>query len=272
MPSATQEEHVYHLSKKRRRDDDGISGLDGSLQIYDGLSYRKPLFSPDGLASRQFQTPDHVSRLHHYVRTNDAAAEVSRSEELVSHPLLARKVLPAIVQPAKKFRLDDDGGCHSPSREQRRPVAAPHSRNHHQLHKIETTTTTTTTTTQPARTSSALAPCHVCARRPTKKSDLDSFADCEGCRSRTCYVCMRECLGWEVNDAASGDSNRPQPSSSFRMEDAHESPLDGEAGSRDESPVWARGGGGHRQMVCSRCCAEQGVDGDVICLGCLQHR
>ncbi|EJT81621.1 hypothetical protein GGTG_01599 [Gaeumannomyces tritici R3-111a-1] len=270
MPSATQEEPVFHASKKRRRDDDGISGLDGSLHIYDGLSYRKPLFSPDGLASRQFQTPDHVARLH-YVRASDAAADVSRSEELVSNPFLARKVLPAIVQPAKKFRLDDDAGCHSPGRDQRRPVAAPHSRNH-QLHKIETTTTSAAATTQPARTSSALAPCHVCARRPTKKSDLDSFADCQGCRSRTCYVCMRECLGWGVNDPALGNSNRTQPSSSFRMEDAPESPVDDEAGSRDKYPVWARGGGGHRQMVCSRCCVEQGADGDVICLGCLQHR
>lgn len=271
MPSATQEELVLHPSKKRRRDDDGVSGLDGSLQIYDALSYRKPLFSPDGLAPRQFQTPDHAARLHHYARTNDAATDVSRSDELVSNPLLARKVLPAIVQPTKRFRVDDDSGCHSPGWEQRRPMAAPHSRNHNQPPKIATTTTTTTTA-QLARTSSALAPCHVCARRPTKKSDLDSFADCEGCRSRACYVCMRECLGWGENDTYSGGGGHAQPSTSFQMEDADESPVDSEAGSRDRSPVWTRGGGGHRQMVCSRCCVEQGADGDVICLGCLQNR
>ena len=28
---------------------------------------------------------------------------------------------------------------------------------------------------------------------------------------------------------------------------------------------------GHRQMVCSGCCVERGVDGDVVCLGCLPY-
>ncbi|KAJ4297230.1 hypothetical protein N0V88_004148 [Collariella sp. IMI 366227] len=38
--------------------------------------------------------------------------------------------------------------------------------------------------------------CHICSRKPQKKSDFDSFADCHGCGQRTCYVCIRECLGW----------------------------------------------------------------------------
>jgi hypothetical protein len=40
-----------------------------------------------------------------------------------------------------------------------------------------------------------LNPCHICRRKPTAKHELDSFADCEGCGERTCYVCIRECLG-----------------------------------------------------------------------------
>lgn len=28
-------------------------------------------------------------------------------------------------------------------------------------------------------------------------------------------------------------------------------------------------GGGHRGVICSRCCVESGGEGDVICLGCL---
>lgn len=27
--------------------------------------------------------------------------------------------------------------------------------------------------------------------------------------------------------------------------------------------------GGHRAVVCSRCCIERGAEGDVTCLGCL---
>ncbi|EPE31525.1 hypothetical protein GLAREA_12281 [Glarea lozoyensis ATCC 20868] len=40
-----------------------------------------------------------------------------------------------------------------------------------------------------------LSPCHICRRKPTSKHELDGFADCEGCGERTCYVCIRECLG-----------------------------------------------------------------------------
>jgi hypothetical protein len=38
-----------------------------------------------------------------------------------------------------------------------------------------------------------LRPCHVCWRRPTTRAVLDGYADCEGCGSRTCYICLREC-------------------------------------------------------------------------------
>lgn len=76
-----------------------------------------------------------------------------------------------------------------------------------------------------------LNPCHICHRKPTVKSDLDSYADCEGCGNRTCYICIRECLGGED---------------------------------------WGMGEG-HKGMVCSRCCVERGTDGEVLCLECLRR-
>lgn len=33
---------------------------------------------------------------------------------------------------------------------------------------------------------------------------------------------------------------------------------------------WKERGTQHRGMVCSRCCVERGVDGEVRCLGCLR--
>ncbi|KAI0483006.1 hypothetical protein GGR56DRAFT_219893 [Xylariaceae sp. FL0804] len=47
-----------------------------------------------------------------------------------------------------------------------------------------------------AGSSFLLSPCHICHRKPTKKSDLDSFGDCLGCGQRTCFVCLRACPGW----------------------------------------------------------------------------
>lgn len=79
-----------------------------------------------------------------------------------------------------------------------------------------------------------LRPCHVCFRKPTVRRDLDCFAGCEGCGGRTCFVCLRRCEGGG----------------------------EGEGGAEE-------GGGGHRGVVCSRCCVERGVDGEVWCLGCL---
>lgn len=38
-----------------------------------------------------------------------------------------------------------------------------------------------------------LAPCHICHRRPTTRTALDAYADCEICSRRACFVCLREC-------------------------------------------------------------------------------
>lgn len=120
-----------------------------------------------------------------------------------------------------------------------------------------------------------LAPCHVCHRKPTKKSHLDSYADCQGCGERTCFVCIRQC-----QERAGGDSalsEQEMLSRSFQMEDltddnavtaATEEQQPAPAAEQTQGPKgWhARG---HRSVICSRCCIERGAEGDVVCLGCL---
>lgn len=128
-----------------------------------------------------------------------------------------------------------------------------------------------------------LAPCHICHRRPTKKSDLDSFADCEGCGERTCFICMRDCVGPVVR-AGEGEGEREEgepQSRSFCMDDVDGPVVEerdgggqGDRGDHDgvgngDGEKWWEGG--HRGVVCSRCCVEMGPDGEIACLGCLSR-
>lgn len=123
-----------------------------------------------------------------------------------------------------------------------------------------------------------LAPCHICHRRPTKKSDLDSFADCEGCGERACFICIRECIGLtrtdqEMGRRVEGDmgadiSEQEALSRSFRMDDADDTTEERGGGEEERRKGWA---GGHRGVVCSRCCVEMGPDGEISCLGCLSR-
>lgn len=111
-----------------------------------------------------------------------------------------------------------------------------------------------------------LSPCHVCYRKPTDKSQLDSYAYCEGCGERTCFVCMRVCdgaghtaVGIGVGDGAF----------SFEFQRAEE--VDGQGGGGEGGKPWQRDRiEGHRGRICSRCCVERGAEGDVCCLGCLR--
>jgi len=100
-----------------------------------------------------------------------------------------------------------------------------------------------------------LSPCHICRRKPNLRSELDAFADCEDCGKRTCYICIRECLGSSA--AAIEEQEYNALSFSFHGEEALE--IMGSEGKRKE---------GHKGMVCSRCCVERGTEGEVLCLGC----
>lgn len=130
-----------------------------------------------------------------------------------------------------------------------------------------------------------LTPCHICHRKPTKKSDLDSFAECQGCAERTCFVCIRECQGWIADEDPSILSEQEVLSRSCHMNDADDSPHDqddshqrqqsnselrrDQLGSRLEGVRRGWDAGGHRTVVCSRCCIERGEEGEIVCLGCL---
>lgn len=122
-----------------------------------------------------------------------------------------------------------------------------------------------------------LMPCHVCHRRPTKKSDLDSFAKCQSCQEQTCFVCMRECQGQSFNkelvlededvlsrslhmDDVDDDMTPPIPDNNARK-DYMDDDSNGRRGVPDSST--------HHAMICSRCCVEKGAQGEVVCLGCL---
>jgi hypothetical protein len=121
-----------------------------------------------------------------------------------------------------------------------------------------------------------LSPCHVCWRKPTDKSQLDSYAYCEGCGERTCFVCMRVCEGLgglQHTTMGIGDG-----AFSFEFDisvekdgDAWHEGAVGEGGMREGGKkAWQKDRiVGHRRRICSRCCVERGAEGDVWCLGCL---
>lgn len=179
------------------------------------------------------------------------------------------------------------------------PSSIPTSPRQHRTRSPSTTTRSQQHIASPRPTRTNLSPCHICHRKPTKKNELDSYADCEGCGERTCYVCIRACLGWkrtattapqmeeirmrddDHNDGSTVDTRHydydGSKTQTFHMEDAaveecrqnrneHEDVYE----LRESRRTWGQSGGrGHRARICSQCCVEEGLEGDVICLGCL---
>ncbi|PTB62940.1 hypothetical protein BBK36DRAFT_23254 [Trichoderma citrinoviride] len=185
------------------------------------------------------------------------------------------------LHPTKRFRPihqdSDSNAVHSSSHHRReQPSISPHPTNNKVI---------------------SLLPCHVCHRRPTKKSDLDSFARCQACREQTCFICMRECQGrmstpysstnksavrGEVDKGGEEEEEEEEEqalSRSFHMHDVDASApsiphtdddiddIDVDIGDDDcerRREIYT-----HHSMICSRCCVEKGAEGEVICLGCL---
>jgi hypothetical protein len=120
-----------------------------------------------------------------------------------------------------------------------------------------------------------LSPCHVCHRRPTVKSELDAFADCEGCTKRTCYICIRECLGVGIGgqEVAEGDYDVLDfslPGAGDELEFGTNDTLELSDNLRMRKPWEKPMAAAHRRMICSRCCVETGTEGEVWCLGCFR--
>ncbi|KAI1407813.1 hypothetical protein F5Y13DRAFT_121394 [Hypoxylon sp. FL1857] len=256
MPSITPLEWpMLSPSKKRRRDDDH-----GSVQQVPLYGSSKPFRSlptnSDGGSRPHAESTNLISVINNN-NNNERLIFPSSGRGAASLLNMPRKVIPLPAN--KRFRLiseEDDDHLHSHNQqshlshahpEYSTPPASPQRMNN-------------TKANPPA----LLNPCHICHRKPTKKSDLDSFADCMGCGQRACFVCIRACQGWLPTSEEEEDL-----SASFTMQDVDDA--------QDRNPKQRKGGGsdggwigrGHREMVCSRCCVERGPEGDVVCLGCL---
>lgn len=271
MPSLTQPP-----SKKRRHDDHDANS---EYHLLYGNSYTGCLFTS---ADKPCLSPQdfHHDFYHQHHGT---------------HP---RKIIQISSPLAKKIRM----GTEWPgNEEQRQTPLTPTSRHNHSRSPSATKVAPKAPTTS---SNNLLSPCHICHRKPTKKNELDSYADCEGCGERTCYVCIRECLGWNASpnqhdrfdhevlmrDQDNREEQRQQQQDeerepknfdhSFSMEDApagenqqrndQRNDLEADQEPTKRGGTWGNGNRGHRGRICSQCCVEKGPEGEVICLGCLE--
>ncbi|KAI0535702.1 hypothetical protein GGR58DRAFT_428167 [Xylaria digitata] len=276
MPSATQPAYamVSPSAKKRRREDDGEAQV----------PFSSTLEAPRDLLSA-------INNNERYIIPSNRAS--------ASFFGVPRKAIPLPV--SKKFRLVDDSHREQPNNHYLHhnnvlPPALPQTQQSHFSHAHPELTSAasasphqTRLTTARSNSSTFLNPCHICHRKPTKKSDLDSFADCTGCGERTCFVCLRACQGWlpasESDESTHTATEGEDLSASFTMQDVDDqestyNQLDKTADTQKSEQRQKKGEGGghgeggwngqgHRRVICSRCCVEKGSEGDVVCLGCL---
>ncbi|KAK3341577.1 hypothetical protein B0T25DRAFT_346415 [Lasiosphaeria hispida] len=279
MPSVAQETPTVPSCKKRRRDDIELAnaGLSLSPSHHNNASTRS-IFSD--------KTFEHGTIFHHHHHNYHSN-------------LSTRRIMP-LPPTNKRQRVSSGDSPTNPSHQ--RQLKQPRGMNEDVQQLLQEKSVNSRTPATPIRTTicnattaaNMMSRCHICYRKPSKKSDLDSFADCQACGQRTCYVCIRECLGWRpglmqqrrqshwgaVNGIGGQQqlNSSPNSDSSFNMLDADDAPGTGSDMSRDEAhrqdrphrpqeeDSWR---GNHRQMVCSQCSVERGQDGDVVCLGCL---
>ncbi|KAK8089596.1 hypothetical protein PG997_004557 [Apiospora hydei] len=255
MPSATHTEMPLLASGKKRRLDDNAE-----VQV--------PFTSADG-----------------FIATLDKNDELPLFQQ--ANPNIgfgfSRKMIPLPSNKRARVIHDDEGDRHGyPNIHDRLQQEHRHQFSHAHPATDDTQQTGFKPVVSRTNSSALLSPCHICHRKPTKKSDLDSFADCQGCGQRTCYICMRSCRDWTsaLTPAGNTPQNEEQDySASFTMQDVddendqeHHEPenggyKDGRAQTGRKVDGWV--GNGHRSTVCSRCCVERGSEGEVVCLGCL---
>ncbi|RFU79080.1 hypothetical protein TARUN_3146 [Trichoderma arundinaceum] len=218
----------------------------------------------DGNEALRFSHPASGAAVFH-VLNQQAAPESADS-------ISARKTLP----PTKRFRtIHDDNDVHAHGH------GDIHS-SHRRGASRELTNTAGGSKVPVKINGTVLMPCHVCHRRPTKKSDLDSFARCQSCQEQTCFVCIRECQGRNSNTTAPFLSEDEEVlSRSFHMDDADECTTPPTPNINTQYPNndtneregmasrRAADSSIHHTMICSRCCVEKGAEGEVVCLGCL---
>lgn len=273
MPAVTQEKQtIVHAGKKRRRDDIPLS-LDAqhsnTTPLLGSTTFPRDTPSSHHPTSYFLHSPAHQHFPQH--QSHGFAAAPAVNHGYISPPQRKLMAFPTIkrIKPTLEDEENREERPHprsvSPSQRRSKSPASSHA--------PQQTDNRPTPTRQNTAPSQLISRCHICNRKPTKKSDLDSFADCEGCRQRTCYVCIRQCLDWRPKEQRRWSG---YGSASFHMQDAdvvevardgEEVRIGSEGKEKEAADGWARGG--HRPMVCSRCCVEKGKDGDVVCLGCL---
>ncbi|OTB18450.1 hypothetical protein K445DRAFT_249891 [Daldinia sp. EC12] len=256
MPSVTPFElPMLSPSKKRRHDDDP-----SQVQVQ---------------LTSQHDSANLLSAINNNERLIFPTSGRGPASTLLNMP---RKMIPLPVN--KRFRLvnNDDGHIHVHNNSYSHAHPDPEAPTPLPQHARPGTGTRT----GPANSQSLLSPCHICHRKPTKKSDLDSFADCLGCGQRACFVCLRACREWLESStptptpAATAIEEDDSLSASFTMQDVDDVITPTESPPQ-KSHKQRKGGGprsswigrGHRELICSRCCVERGPEGDVVCLGCL---
>ncbi|KAK8218590.1 hypothetical protein IWZ01DRAFT_493345 [Phyllosticta capitalensis] len=89
-----------------------------------------------------------------------------------------------------------------------------------------------------------LTPCHCCHRSPRTKKDLEGYMGCEACGARTCFICLRQCVGSKCGGGAEQEEKESKP----------------------HGIATAFGG----RKICRGCCVERGEEGDPWCLRCLE--
>ncbi|KAL4730519.1 hypothetical protein ACLX1H_002555 [Fusarium chlamydosporum] len=165
-----------------------------------------PFVGEDVHSGRKRRYSDDDERPAYPAYPSGDSRDVYFRKQWLEHPL--RKVLPI----TKRARTTDDDALETD--DLNHPFnTSPRSRRLSQLKALQVQPVTKTRVTN-----ALVAPCHICHRRPTKKTHLDSFADCQGCGERTCFVCIRECHGWNT-DGGSGVSEQEVLSRSFHMDD-----------------------------------------------------
>ena len=297
MPSVAQET-AAPSSKKRRRDDDAVNRSadtafpDLQIPLYTNLPPKQPMFAPGILAN------DGTCPSLHDGQPFFATRPCEHGTDLYHQPSLPQKMIPLPSSKRQRTTADSDdlfaskSICVSPAGQRHPRSSAATLLDDPLQQKLAHARTA------PTRVSSAvqMARCHICFRKPTKKLDLDSFADCQGCGQRTCYICIRQCSGWHPGVHDQPPHSEPRQlhdgldstdslatTRSFAMLDAEdETAMNGvhseHQGGRNQQPLPDQGTSrnssgwrsqGHQKMICSRCCVERGEDGDVVCLGCL---
>ncbi|KAI9838595.1 MAG: hypothetical protein M1819_004908 [Sarea resinae] len=110
---------------------------------------------------------------------------------------------------------------------------------------------------------SLLSSCHICHRRPTTHTLLSTYADCDACGARTCYICLRECeasAGVKAGDGTGPGMGRHDYDYDTDYPDYGDGAHGDRHGPRDS--ICGR-------KICSACCVERGEEGLVCCLACL---